>query len=351
MRQNSLRLAARLVEPPDLPNVGGSGGGSPTQESLLDAYSRAVAAAVEQVAPAVVHIDVRYQREAFRDGRRTVGRERSGSGSGFLFTPDGFILTNNHVVSGAQQISVTVHDGRTVAAELIGNDPHTDLAVVRIDSATATTHARLGDSEAIRVGQVVIALGSPYGYQTTVTSGIVSALGRSLRSQSGRMIDNVIQTDAALNPGNSGGPLVTTNGDVVGVNSAVILPAQGLCFALASNTARRLAGLLIRDGRIRRSYLGIGGQTVTIPRALVRHHQLTHQTAVRVISVEERSPAAHAQLFAGDVILSFNGSPISTIDDLLHHLTEKEIGVTTTLDILRLGDLRQVPIIPMELKD
>jgi len=350
MPQNSPRLVAALVEAPDLPPVRRSEDSSTTHESLLDAYSQAVIAAVERVAPAVVHIDVRYPPKILPDGRRAVDRERSASGSGFLFTPDGFILTNSHVVSAAQHISATLHDGRTVPAQLIGNDPHTDLAVVRIDSPD-TVHARLGDSEAIRVGQVVVALGSPYGYQTTVTSGIVSALGRSLRSQSGRMIDDVIQTDAALNPGNSGGPLVTTSGDVIGVNSAVILPAQGLCFAIASNTARRLAGYLIRDGRIRRSYLGIGGQAVTIPRALVRHHRLKFGTAVRVISVDEHSPAARAQVFAGDMIISFNGSPIRTVDDLLGRLTEKEIGVTSTLEILRLGDLRQMPIVPVELKD
>lgn len=321
-----------------------------SDSSLLDAYSQAVVAAVEQVAPAVVHIDVRSQSSASSTIDRPSRRERSGSGSGFLFTPDGFILTNNHVVSGAQQISVTLYDGRTLPAELIGNDPHTDLAVVRIDSPNIA-HARLGDSEAIRVGQVVLALGSPFGYQTTVTSGIVSALGRSLRSQSGRMIDNVIQTDAALNPGNSGGPLVTTRGDVIGVNSAVILPAQGLCFAIASNTARRLAGLLIRDGRVRRSYLGLGAQTAPIPRALVRHHRLISDTAVRVISVEEHSPAARARVFNGDMILSFNDLPVRSIDDLLRHLTEKEIGVTSTLEILRLGERRQIHIVPEEMKD
>jgi S1-C subfamily serine protease len=298
----------------------------------------------------VVHIDVRSQSNVPSKAQRLSQRERSGSGSGFLFTPDGFILTNSHVVSGAQEISATLYDGRRVPAELIGNDPHTDLAVVRIDSPN-TIHARLGDSETIRVGQVAIALGSPFGYQTTVTSGIVSALGRSLRSQSGRMIDNVIQTDAALNPGNSGGPLVTTQGDVIGVNSAVILPAQGLCFAIASNTARRLAGLLIRDGRVRRSYLGIGGQTATIPRALVRHHRLATESAVRVISVEEHSPAARARIFDGDMILSFNEAPIHSIDDLLRHLTEKEIGLPSTLEILRLGERRQIRIIPEEMMD
>jgi S1-C subfamily serine protease len=319
-----------------------------SDQVLLDAYSQAVTEAVELVAPSVVHIAVQYE-EASRTGRRQTG-ERSGSGSGFLFTPDGFILTNNHVVSGAERLVVTLYDGRSAHATLIGKDPHTDLAVVRIDSPDLV-HARLGDSEKIRVGQVVIALGSPYGYQTTVTSGIVSALGRSLRSQSGRMIDNVIQTDAPLNPGNSGGPLVNTRGEVIGVNSAVILPAQGICFAIASNTAHRLAGLLIRDGRVRRSYLGIGGQTVAIPRAVLRHYKLSSAMGVRVISVEEQSPASRAQILPGDTIVSLNGRPIPSIDDLLRHLTEEQIGVRVILGLLRLGDLREIPVVPVELSD
>lgn len=318
-------------------------------DDLLDAYSRAVTRAVERVGPSVVHISVQYRRERSRNSRRPLRRSDTGSGSGFLFTPDGFILTNSHVVSGAERLTVTLHDGRSSKAEVIGDDLHTDLALIRIDSSDLV-HATLGDSERIRVGQVVIALGSPYGYQTTVTSGIVSALGRSLRSQSGRMIDNVIQTDAPLNPGNSGGPLVTTRGDVVGVNSAVLLPAQGICFAIASNTAQRLVGLLIRDGRIRRSYLGVGGQTVTIPRALVRYHKLSSPTAVQVISVEDRSPAAGAGILPGDILISMKGISIISIDLLLSLLTEEQIGVAADLQLLRLGEVRQISIVPSELR-
>ena len=298
---------------------------------LLDAYSLAVIQAVEAVGPAVVKIDI----------------ERRGGGSGFIFTPDGFVLTNSHVVSEAQRITATLVDGRAYRADLVGDDPDTDLAVLRIDSPQASW-ASLGDSRAIRVGQVAIAVGNPYGFQHTVTAGVVSALGRSLRARSGRLMDDIIQTDAALNPGNSGGPLVTTRGEVIGVNTATILPAQGLCFAIASNTVRFVASRLIRDGRIRRSYIGVAGQNVPIPRRLARAHELELSSGVLVVSIEERSPAAAAGLRDGDVIVELAGEPVAGIDELHRHLTDERIGAATTLTVLRGVERRQLTVVPAE---
>jgi S1-C subfamily serine protease len=309
-------------------------------DELLDAYSRAVATTAAKVSPSVVKIDVQ-QRVA---GGRFA---RAGSGSGFIFTPDGFILTNSHVVHGAARLEATLTDGRRHDARLIGDDPDTDLAVVRIH-APDLVPVTLGDSASLRVGQVAIAVGNPYGFQCTVTAGIVSALGRSFRSQSGRLIDNVIQTDAALNPGNSGGPLVNSRGDVIGVNTAVILPAQGLCFATPVDTARFVAGFLMRDGKIRRGYIGIAGQNIDLPRRLVRFHQLTNQSGVLVISVEEGSPATTARLEEGDVIVALDDRAIATIDDLHRMLTTDKIGVMSTLTILRRSQKLNVDIVPQD---
>jgi S1-C subfamily serine protease len=304
-------------------------------EGLLDAYSRAVIEAAERVSPSVVYIQVTGRREGRR--RRPGPEEVSGSGSGFVFTPDGFILTNSHVVHGATKIEVTLMDGRKFQAQLIGDDPDTDLAVIRI-TAPNLVPAQLGESQSIRVGQLVIAIGNPYGFQYSVTAGVVSALGRSLRAQSGRLMDGVIQTDAALNPGNSGGPLVNSRGEVIGVNTAMILPAQGICFATSIDTAKFVAGRLIRDGRISRSYIGVAGQNVPIPRRIVRFYQLPVDSGVLLVSFETKgkvSAAKEAGLLAGDIVIEFDGNPMRGIDDLHKLLTDERIGQTCPVTIIR----------------
>ena len=314
---------------------------------LQDAYSRAVIRAAELVSPSVVNIHVHHRGRGRGPEGSLVPYEARGSGSGFLFTPDGFIMTNSHVVHGATKIEVVLPDGRHFPAERVGDDPDTDLAVIRINGPNLTP-VPLGDSDAIRVGQLVIAIGNPYGFQTTVTAGVVSALGRSLRSQSGRLIDSVIQTDAALNPGNSGGPLVTSNGTVVGVNTAIILPAQGICFAIASNTAKFVAGRLIKDGRITRGYIGLAGQNVPIPRLLVRTHGLAVTSGVLVVSVEPGSPAERASLRERDVIVGFGGTSIAGIDDLHKFLTDNQVGESSPLIVLRGSERIRLEVIPEE---
>jgi S1-C subfamily serine protease len=320
----------------------------PSEDDLLDAYSRAVINAANGVSPSVVNLDVQTSA-----GRRAapfrMPEEQRGTGSGFIFTPDGFILTNSHVVHRANRIEVTLPDGRRFQGEPVGEDPDTDLAVVRINGSNFLA-APLGDSEKIRVGQLVIAIGNPYGFQATVTSGVVSALGRSLRSISGRLIDNIIQTDAALNPGNSGGPLVNSRGEVIGVNTAMILAAQGICFAIGINTAKFVAGRLIKDGKIRRSYIGLGGQNIPLLRRIVRFYHLPVESGILVVSIEESSPAQRAGLLEGDIILAFDGQPVSGIDDLHKLLTEEKVGVKTTVTIIRRTEKLTIAIVPEESK-
>jgi S1-C subfamily serine protease len=320
---------------------------APSDDSLLDAYSAAVTAAAERISPAVVNIEVRHNRENRQASPSRQPAEMRGSGSGFVFTPDGFILTNSHVVHRASKLGVTLSDGRTFEARLIGEDPDTDLAVIRINGDNLLP-AALGDSKSIRVGQLVVAIGNPYGFQCTVTAGVVSALGRSLRSQSGRLIDDVIQTDAALNPGNSGGPLVTSRGEVIGVNTAVILPAQGLCFATAINTAKFVAGLLIRDGKIRRGHIGVAGQNVVLHRRQVLSHNLGVSSGVLVVSLEPNRPAHRAGLREGDVIVACGSHPVASIDDLHRLLTEEQVGAKVGLTILRGGEKTTLDVVPEE---
>jgi S1-C subfamily serine protease len=300
---------------------------------LLDAYSRAVVAAAERVSPSVVKIEV--------------GRENGGTGSGFVFTPDGFVLTNSHVVHRDGPVHVTAADGRRLTAEVVGDDPETDVAVLRVHASDLPA-VQLGDSQALRVGQLVVAIGNPYGFQCTVTAGVVSALGRSLRGASGRLIDDVIQTDAALNPGSSGGPLVTAAGEVVGVNTAVIRPAQGLCFAIGINTAAFVTTRLLRDGRVRRAYIGVAGQSVPVPRRLARAHGLATGAGVLVTGVEPESPAARAGVRDGDLIVAFDARPVSGVDDLHRSLTEAAVGRVTPVAVLRRGEWLDLQVVPEE---
>jgi S1-C subfamily serine protease len=308
----------------------------------LDAYSRAVIGAAEKISPTVVKIEVAHRGNAGGENW-----SRQGSGSGFVFAPDGFILTNSHVVDGATLIRVLLTDGREAEGQLIGDDPDTDLAVIRI-ALTGLLAAPLGDSLGIRVGQLVVAVGNPYGFETTVTAGVVSALGRSLRSRSGRLIENVIQTDAGLNPGNSGGPLVTANGEVVGVNTAIIRGAQGICFAIGMNTAKFVAGRLIKDGKIQRGYLGVSAQNVTVPRRVVLFHRLVVETGVLVAAVEPNSPADRARLLPGDIIVRYGEHMVRGIDDLHRLLVEEQIGVPVVLTFLRRTELQHVTVMPEE---
>ncbi len=321
---------------PGAAQPGMSGAASAEDFALLDAYSRAVVGAVDLVGPAVLHLQV----SGLKDGA-------GGSGSGVVFTPDAYVLTNSHVVSGASKIEAAFPDGRLLRANLVGDDPDTDLAVLRLDGE-APAFARLGDSRRLRVGQLVVAIGNPFGFQCTVTAGVVSALGRSLRTRSGRLIDSVIQTDAALNPGNSGGPLVTASGEVVGINTAIIGMAQGICFSISAATVEFVAARLIRDGRVRRSYIGVAGQNVPLPRRVVRFHELAHETGVRIQSTAPDGAARAAGLLSGDIIVAADGLPVADIDELHRLMTEERTGQPMPVTVLRLSQKLDIVVTPRE---
>ncbi|EPG74725.1 trypsin-like peptidase domain protein [Leptospira fainei serovar Hurstbridge str. BUT 6] len=306
---------------------------------LLDAYSRSVVNAVDRVGPAVVHLQVESNNS----------KGEGGSGSGFLVTPDGFLATNSHVISDAKKIRVRLSDGSTTEAELVGDDPYTDVAVLRI-RGNGYRHASFADSQKLKVGQLVIAIGNPYGFESTVTAGVVSALGRTLRSRTGRLIDNVIQTDAALNPGNSGGPLVDSKGRIIGINTAIILPAQGICFAVGSSTAEYIITRLITHGSVKRGYLGIGGQNQTIPHTVRGVNRISQESGVLVQSVETDSPAGKVGIRNGDIVISLAEKKIDGVDDLHKVLDESSIGKKLTIRLLRDGSLRTIFVEPRELK-
>ena len=340
--------ALRLLSSSALPHEDPRTGQGASDAELLDAYSNAVVTAVERVGPAVVRVDV-HRRVSLRgrDGRKRES-ERAGHGSGFLFTPDGFVLTNSHVVKGATRVAVELEGGRRAAATVVGDDAHTDVAVLRVD-ASALPFAVLGESNSLRVGQLVIAIGNPLGFQTTVTAGVVSALARSFRTESGRLIDDVVQTDAALNPGNSGGPLVDSRGRVVGVNTAVILPAQGICFAVGISTAAWVASRLIRDGRIRRAHIGVAGQNLALDASALRALGMPGG-GIGVASVEPDSPAAAAGVRTGDVIVALDGEPVTGVDELHKLLTEERIGTPIVLGVVRGDERIELPIVAGELR-
>jgi S1-C subfamily serine protease len=304
--------------------------------ALLDEYSRTIVSAVDRVAPSVVNIE-----------SRTSG-SGGGTGSGFIIAPDGFILTNSHVVHGGREFLVNLSDGRESRAQVVGDDPDTDLAVIRIDAAQLS-HVRLADSETLRVGQIAIAIGNPLGFQASVTAGVISAVGRSMHAQSGRLIDNIIQTDAALNPGNSGGPLANSAGEVIGVNTAVIRPAQGICFAIASNTAKFIAGWLIKEGRIRRGYIGVAGQTSPLHRRVARFYRLANESGAMVVSVEKGSPAEQSRVRPDDVIVAFNDEPIASVHDLHKELVADRIGTPCKLTVLRGTEQLTIYVTPAEM--
>ena len=312
----------------------------PEYEALLDAYSTAITNVVDRVGPTVVRIDVWHGRNA----------ARAGSGSGVIVAPDGLVLTNSHVVGGAARVELMTTEGRSLTARVVGDDPDTDLALVRVDAPVTLPAATLGDSKKLRRGQLVVAIGNPLGFESTVTAGVVSALGRSLRARTGRLIDDVIQTDAALNPGNSGGPLVSSRGEVIGVNTAIIQGAQGICFAVAANTANFVLGELVRHGRVRRAYIGISAQQTTIPRRLQLAAGVAQASSATITASEQGSPANRAGLLTGDMIVRLDGQPVTGADDLIRALTGEKIGQTIEVDVLRLGKPRTFTLVPEERK-
>jgi S1-C subfamily serine protease len=315
-----------------------SDGSASDDTDLLDAYSRTVIDVVERISPAVVRIDVRVDDNA----------RRAGSGSGVIVAPDGLVLTNSHVVQGMSRVNVVTADGSNLVARVVGDDPDTDLALVRVDHGGSLPSATLGDSKHLKRGQLVVAIGNPLGFESTVTTGVVSALGRSLRASTGRLIDDLIQTDAALNPGNSGGPLVSSRGEVVGINTAIIMGAQGICFAIGANTAKFVLGELVRHGRVRRAYIGIAAAQSAVPRRLRHEANVAQDSAVFVDSVEPRSPAARAGLESGDIILALDGQPVTGADDLIRFMTGDRIGTKLKVDTLRQGQRRTVTLEPDE---
>lgn len=300
---------------------------------LLDAYSSAVAQIVDEVGPAVVRVETRGGR--------------GGTGSGVIIAPDGLVLTNSHVVQGRREARLVTPDGRTLDARVLGDDPDTDLALLRTGGA-ALPHARLGDSKQLRRGHLVVAIGNPLGFESTVTAGVVSALGRSLRASTGRLIDDVIQTDAALNPGNSGGPLVSSRGEVVGINTAVILGAQGICFAVASNTASFVLGELIRHGRVRRAYIGVSAQTTPIPRRIALAAGVDAAFGATIMTVEPDSPAGAAGLAPGDTLIALDGHAITGVDDLIRLLNAERISAVVAVSVIRHGQRRTFDLAPTE---
>ena len=335
---------AYLLDPdhpdaPAAPERADSTGGD--ERVLFDAYSEAVSSVVDTVGPAVVRVDTR---------ERVDGKPRGGTGSGVVISPDGLALTNAHVVNGAREIRLSDTEGRTTEARLLGIDPDTDLALLRADAARSFAFAPLGDSKTLKRGHLAIAIGNPLGFESTVTTGVISALGRSLRATTGRMIEDVIQTDAALNPGNSGGPLVSSRGDVIGINTAVIVGAQGICFAVAANTAKFVLGELVRHGRVRRAYIGISAQQTAIPRRLQLAAGLSQGSSATVVASEPGSPANRAGLLSGDMIVRLDGEPVTGADDLIRLLTGERIGRPIAIDVLRLGKPRTFTLVPEERK-
>ncbi len=316
-----------------------SGPGAPSaidDGEALDAYSRAVSDVVERVGPSVVRVDIKR------------GGANAGSGSGVIVSPDGFVLTNSHVVQGARGAEITTLEGRELHARVLGDDPDTDLALLRIDDGATLPSAKLGDSSKLKRGQIAIAIGNPLGFDASVTAGVVSALGRSLRAKSGRMIEDVIQTDAALNPGNSGGPLVSSRGEVIGINTAIIMGAQGICFAVASNTANLVLGEIARHGRVRRAYIGVGAGTFPIPRRIALRLGLEQANGARVLQVEQGSPADHAGLLSGDLIVALDGKRVNGVAELLRLLDADKISRTVSIDVIRRSEPLRFWIGPTE---
>jgi S1-C subfamily serine protease len=329
---SNINTIEQLQPDSDVPASSGT-----TDLAAFDAYSRAVMGAVDKVGPAVLHLQIEAQKGP------------GGSGSGVVFTPDGYVLTNSHVIAGAKRITATFADGHALTASIVGDDPDTDLAVLRLNGE-APAWARLGSSRDLRVGQLVVAIGNPFGFQATVTAGVVSALGRSLRSRSGRLIDSVIQTDAALNPGNSGGPLVNSAGDIIGINTAIIAMAQGICFSISVDTVEFVAARLIREGRVRRCYIGVAGQNVPLSRRSVRFHDLARESGVLVQSLSPDGAAQAGGLQMGDIIVEFDGTAIGDIDALHRLLTEERVGRALAMTVLRRGEKLKLTVEPRELR-